>query len=193
MKVMLLKDVYKLGRAGDVKKVADGYARNYLLPQGLAVLATPGALKQSDRIGTAATAQRARLNEELGTLAESLNGLKVSFPAKAGETGKLYGSVTTGMISEAVQKATGAVLDKRQIDAQPIKVLGVHVARVRLTMDLVPEVTVLVYREGEAPESAYEIEKAAAQRAEAFAELQQDLEAEEKEETDESEPAGEEA
>lgn len=193
MKVMLLKDVYKLGRAGDVKKVADGYARNYLLPQGLAVLATPGALKQSARIGTAATAQRARLNEELGTLAESLNGLKVSFPAKAGETGKLYGSVTTGMISEAVQKATGAVLDKRQIDAQPIKVLGVHTARVRLTMDLVPEVTVLVYREGEAPESAYEIEKAAAQRAEAFAELQQELEAKEKEETDESEPAGEEA
>jgi len=193
MKVMLLKDVYKLGRAGDVKKVADGYARNYLLPQGLAVLATPGALKQSDRIGTAATAQRARLNEELGTLAESLNGLKVSFPAKAGETGKLYGSVTTGMISEAVQKATGAVLDKRQIDAQPIKVLGVHMARVRLTMDLVPEVTVLVYREGEAPESAYEIEKAAAQRAEAFAELQQELEAVEKEDTDESEPAGEEA
>lgn len=193
MKVMLLKDVYKLGRAGDVKKVADGYARNYLLPQGLAVLATPGALKQSDRIGTAATAQRARLNEELGTLAESLNGLKVSFPAKAGETGKLYGSVTTGMISEAVQKATGAVLDKRQIDAQPIKVLGVHQARVRLTMDLVPEVTVLVYREGESPESAYEIEKAAAQRAEAFAELQQELEANEKEETDESEPAGEEA
>ncbi|MEX0787647.1 MAG: 50S ribosomal protein L9 [Anaerolineales bacterium] len=190
---MLLKDVYKLGRAGDVKKVADGYARNYLLPQGLAVLATPGALKQSDRIGTAATAQRARLNEELGTLAESLNGLKVSFPAKAGETGKLYGSVTTGMISEAVQKATGAVLDKRQIDAQPIKVLGVHQARVRLTMDLVPEVTVLVYREGESPESAYEIEKAAAQRAEAFAELQQELEANEKEETDESEPAGEEA
>lgn len=197
MKVMLLKDVYKLGRAGDVKKVADGYGRNYLLPQGLAVLATAGALKQSDRIRTAASAERARLNEELGTLAEKLNGLTLSFPARAGETGKLYGSVTTGQIAEAIQSASGAQLDKRQIDSQPIKVLGVHPVRVRLTVDLVPELTVLVHREGEAPESAYEIEKAAAERAEAFAELQKSLEAEEAEKKEEeagtSEPAGEEA
>lgn len=197
MKVMLLKDVYKLGRAGDVKKVADGYGRNYLLPQGLAVLATAGALKQSDRIRTAASAERARLNEELGTLAEKLNGLTLSFPARAGETGKLYGSVTTAQIAEAIQSASGAQLDKRQIDSQPIKVLGVHPVRVRLTVDLVPELTVLVHREGEAPESAYEIEKAAAERAEAFAELQKSLEAEEaegkEEEAGTSEPAGEEA
>ena len=189
MKVMLLKDVYKLGRAGDVKKVADGYARNYLLPQGLAVLATTGAVKQSDRIRTAATAERTRLNEELGALAERLNGLKLSFPAKAGETGKLYGSVTTGMIAVALEKALGTPVDKRQIDSQPIKALGVHPARVRLTMDLVPEVTILVHREGEAPETAYEIEKAATERAEAFAELQQELEAEEEEEKETAEQA----
>lgn len=196
MRVMLLKDVYKLGRAGDVKKVADGYGRNYLLPQGLAVLATAGALKQSDRIRTAAGAERARLNEELGALAEKLTGLTLSFPARAGETGKLYGSVTTAQIAEAIQAASGAQLDKRQIDSQPIKVLGVHPVKVRLTVDLVPEITVLVHREGEAPESAYEIEKAAAERAEAFAELQKTLEAEEAEEKEEeagtSEPAGEE-
>ena len=197
MKVMLLKDVYKLGRAGDVKKVADGYGRNYLLPQGLAVLATAGALKASERIRTAAGAERARLNEELGVLAEKLTGLTLSFPARAGETGKLYGSVTTAQIAEAIQSASGAQLDKRQIDSQPIKVLGVHPVRVRLTVDLIPEITVLVHREGEAPESAYEIEKAAAERAEAFAELQKSLEAEEAEEKEEeagtSEPAGEES
>ena len=197
MKVMLLKDVYKLGRAGDVKKVADGYGRNYLLPQGLAVLATAGALKASERIRTAAGAERARLNEELGALAEKLAGLTLSFPARAGETGKLYGSVTTAQIAEAIQSASGAQLDKRQIDSQPIKVLGVHPVRVRLTVDLIPEITVLVHREGEAPESAYEIEKAAAERAEAFAELQKSLEAEEAEEKEEeagtSEPAGEES
>ena len=68
MKVLLLKDVFKLGRAGDVKRVADGYGRNYLLPQGLAVLATPGALKQVDRIVTTATVQRNALNEELGEI-----------------------------------------------------------------------------------------------------------------------------
>ncbi len=75
MRVMLLKDVYKLGRAGDVKKVADGYGRNFLLPQGLAVLATPGALKQSDRIRTTATELRTRLNQEMGAVAERLGGL----------------------------------------------------------------------------------------------------------------------
>lgn len=197
MKVMLLKDVYKLGRAGDVKKVADGYGRNYLLPQGLAVLATAGAVKQSERIRTAATAERARLNEELGSLAEKLSGLTLSFPVRAGETGKLYGSVTTGQIADAIQAAGGTRIDKRQIDSQPIKVLGVHTVRVRLTVDLIPELTVLVHREGEAPESAYEIEKAAAERAEAFAELQKALETEEaeeeaKEEAETSEPAGEE-
>jgi large subunit ribosomal protein L9 len=179
MKVMLLKDVYKLGRAGDVKKVADGYARNFLLPHGLAVLATPGALKQSERIRTAAGAERTRLNQELGSLAERLSGVRLAFPAKAGETGKLYGSITTAMIADAIHAQTGAQLDKRQIDAQPIKTLGVHSAAIRLTVDLVPEVTVLVHREGEPPESALEIEKAEAERAEAFAELQRTLAAEE--------------
>lgn len=183
MRVLLLKDVYKLGRAGDVKKVADGYGRNYLLPHGLAVLATPGALKQVERIRHSATEQRVRLNQELGAIAESLHGLQLTFPAKAGETGKLYGSITPGMLSEAIQQATGAQVDKRQIDCQPIKALGVHKANVRLTIDLIPSVTIVVHREGEAAESAF-TETAAAQtrerEAEAFAELSADLEAAEK-------------
>ncbi len=98
MKVLLLKDVYKLGRAGDVKKVADGYGRNYLLPQGLAVIATPGALKQVDYIRRTAASQREQMNLELGSVAQRLEGLKLVFPTKAGETGKLYGSITTAMI-----------------------------------------------------------------------------------------------
>lgn len=181
MKVLLLKDVYKLGRAGDVKKVADGYARNYLIPQGLAVLATPGALKQVEYIQRTAAAQRDRLNQELSSVADRLQGVRLIFPAKAGETGKLYGSITTGMIAEAIQRETGAQVERKQVDSQPIKTLGVHTVRVRLTVDLVPEVTVLVHREGEAPESAYaEAEKAAAAaRAGEFAELEAALEAEE--------------
>ena len=75
MKVLLMKDVYKLGRAGDVKRVADGYGRNFLLPQGLAVLATPGALKQVEKIKTQAAAQRAAINEEMGGTAEILRNL----------------------------------------------------------------------------------------------------------------------
>ena len=177
MRVLLLKDVYKLGRAGDVKKVADGYGRNYLLPQGLAVLATPGALKQADRIRTTAPVLRTRLNQEMGAVAERLNGLTLNFPAKAGETGKLYGSITTGMLAEAIQRETGALIDKRQIDSQPLKALGVHKARVRLTVDLIPELSVVVHREGEPPESAYAVDVTEA--ADTFSDLQAVLEAEE--------------
>lgn len=159
MKVLLLRDVYKLGRAGDVKKVADGYGRNYLLPQGLAVMASEGAVKQAGKIREKAEAERTRLNQELGSLAEQLQGLRLAFPARAGETGKLYGSITTAMIAEAIEKATGASIDKRQVDSEPVKSLGVHTASIRLTIDLVPEVTLLVHREGEPPESALEVEE----------------------------------
>lgn len=152
MKVLLLQDVYKLGRAGDVKKVADGYGRNYLLPQGLAVLATPGALKQVEQIRTQAAATRTALNQELSGVAEQLSEVVLTFPAKAGETGKLYGSITTQMIADALQEKMGVEIDRRQLDTQPLRNLGEHKVNVRLTMDLVPEVTVLVYREGESPE-----------------------------------------
>ena len=75
MKVMLVKDVYKLGRAGDIKKVADGYGRNFLIPQGLAVLATAGALKQIEKIKSQAEVRRTELNSELQGLADQVNGL----------------------------------------------------------------------------------------------------------------------
>lgn len=150
MKVLLLKDVYKLGRAGDVKRVADGYGRNYLLPQGLAVLATAGALKQSEHIREQASAQRAVLNKEMGGIAEKLADVQVSFPAKASETGKLYGSITTQMIADAVSQKAGVEITRRQIDTQPVRTLGEHKVRVRLTVDLIPVVKVVVYREGEA-------------------------------------------
>ena len=100
MKVLLLKDVYKLGHAGDIKKVADGYGRNFLLPQGLAILATAGALKQTERIRTKASATRQVLNTELKGVADQLQGLILTFNSKAGETGKLYGSITTQMIAD---------------------------------------------------------------------------------------------
>ena len=156
MKVLLLKDVYKLGRAGDVKRVADGYGRNYLLPQELAVLATPGALKQVEHIRAKATASRAVQNRELSGAAEKLSKLTLAFPAKAGETGKLYGSITPGMIAESIRQKLGLEVDRRQLDLQPIRTLGEHKIHVRLTMDLVPVVTVLVHREGESPTLAAE-------------------------------------
>ena len=149
MKVLLTKDVYKLGRAGDVKRVADGYGRNFLLPQGLAVLATPGALKQVDRIRSVAATKRAALNNEMSGIAEKLNNAVVAFSSKAGETGKLYGSITSQMIVEALNKKYNLAIERRMVELQPIRTLGEHKAHVRLTVDLTPEVRVIVHREGE--------------------------------------------
>jgi len=149
MKVLLLKDVYKLGRAGDVKKVADGYGRNFLIPQGLATLATAGALKQVGKIRSQAEVRRTELNSELKDLASDINGVTLIFDAKAGETGKLYGSITTQDVATAIQEKTRYEVKKQQIDMQPIRNLGEFTAHVRLTMDLVPEVKIVVHREGE--------------------------------------------
>lgn len=152
MKVLLTKDVFKLGRAGDIKKVADGYGRNYLLPQGLAVVATAGAIKQVERIRSQAEVIRANLNSELKDLASQIGALTLVFAGKAGETGKLYGSITTQDIAAAIQEKTRYEVKKSQIDIQPIRTLGTFTAHVRLTMDLVPEVKIIVHREGEALE-----------------------------------------
>jgi large subunit ribosomal protein L9 len=164
MKVMLIKDVYKLGRAGDVKKVADGYGRNFLIPQGLAVLATPGALKQIERIRSQAEIRRAEQNQELKGLADEVAGVVLTFSAKAGETGKLYGSITTQNVADALQEKARYEVKRHQIDMQPIRNLGEFTAHVRLTMDLVPEIKIIVHREGEALEETVKEEKAAVEK-----------------------------
>jgi large subunit ribosomal protein L9 len=153
MKVLLIKDVYKLGRAGDVKKVADGYGRNYLIPQKMALLATPGTIKTAERIRINAAEKRVILNEEMSVIAKALADVHLSFGARAGETGKLYGSITSQDVSNALQKKIGYSIKRHQLDMQPLRMLGEHTVRIRLTMDLVPEIKVTVFREGEAEES----------------------------------------
>jgi large subunit ribosomal protein L9 len=170
MKVLLLQDVYKLGRAGDVKKVANGYGRNYLIPQGFAVLATPGALKQADRIRSDADKKRAVLNQEMSGIAEQLADVTLTFPARASETGRLYGSINTRMIAEAVTEKAGVEISHRQVDSQPLRMIGEHVVNVRLTVDLIPEIKVIVHREGESV-------AAALQEAEALAALEEEADA----------------
>lgn len=149
MKVLLTKDVYKLGRAGDVKRVADGYGRNFLIPQGFAVLATPGALKQIEKIRKQASEKRTLLNSEMSEVADKLAALSITFAAKAGETGKLYGSITTQDLTAAIKAKSGIEVKKQQVDMQPLRTLGEHKAHIRLTMDLIPEIKIVVYREGE--------------------------------------------
>jgi large subunit ribosomal protein L9 len=186
MKVLLLEDVYKLGRAGDVKKVAPGYARNYLMPQGLAVLATPGAVKHADRIKKQGEIKRAKVNQELGGVAEQLEGQRFTFAAKASETRRLYGSINTQMIAEAVSQEIGVPVEAKQIESQPLRMIGRHDVAVRLTVDLIPQIEIIVHREGESPESALEEEeKEALMAEEALAEILDD-EAEEAAEAEDS-------
>ncbi len=175
MKILLMKDVYKLGRAGDIKKVADGYGRNFLLPQGMAVLATPGALRQADRVRADATKRRAALNQEMSSVAEVLNGVSLAFAVKAGETGKLYGSITNQDVADAIKEKTGIEVKRQQVDLQSVRELGEYTAVIRLTMDLVPEVQVIAYREGEAnplEQPADVTEKTAAPAAEPVGEAE---------------------
>jgi large subunit ribosomal protein L9 len=148
MKVLLKHDIAKLGKAGIVKNVADGYARNYLIPQGLAVLATPGAMKQADTLAKAEQKRQAKLTGEATALAEQLKGLTLTFKARAGEGGKLYGSITTADIVEEVKRVAELEVDKRKIELrEPIRSLGTHTVIVRLASELAPELTVNVVRE----------------------------------------------
>jgi len=153
MKVLLIKDVYKLGRAGDVKKVADGFGRNFLIPQGLAMLATAGALTQADKIRNKAIERRTILNDEMSAIAKQLEKVELTFSARAGETGKLYGSITSQEVADALARKIGYAIRRQMLDMQPLRTLGEHTIRIRLTMDMIPEIKAVVYREGEAEPS----------------------------------------
>jgi large subunit ribosomal protein L9 len=156
MKILLVKDVYKLGRAGDIKKVADGFGRNFLIPQGFGVLATEGALKQIQKIKSQAEVRRTSQNEELKGLADQVKEVTLTFAAKAGDTGKLYGSITTQDIATTLTEKVRFEVKRQQVDIQPIRALGEFTARIRLTMDLVPEIKIIVHRDGESAESVTE-------------------------------------
>lgn len=167
MRVLLIKDVYKLGHAGEVKKVADGYGRNYLIPHGFAVLATASALKQAETLRQNAAIARAKLNAEMQGVADKLKAITLTFAAKAGETGKLYGSITTAQVAAKIKEVSGLEIDRRNVGHQPLRELGEFQVPVRLTTDLIPTVKVIIHREGEVIKSTVE---AAAPAAEAPAE-----------------------
>jgi large subunit ribosomal protein L9 len=119
----------------------------------MAVLATPGAMKTAERIRLKATERRSLLNEEMSVVAEALKKIQISFGARAGETGKLYGSITSQEVVDAIQQKCGIAIKRQQLDMQPLRTLGEHTVRIRLTMDQIPEIKVTVFREGEAEPS----------------------------------------
>jgi len=145
MKVLLIQDVENLGMAGDVKHVADGFGRNYLIPKGFAVLATDGAQKQAGLHRRRAADRRQRLADEMAALAKAVSQTKLVFQSKAGEKGRLYGSVTTADISDRLTRAVGQEIDRRKIVLDgAIKQIGTHKAVLRLSADAVAEFDVVV-------------------------------------------------
>src|SRR5690606_42046840 len=135
---ILTSEVSGLGAPGDVVEVKDGYGRNYLLPRGLAIRWSKGAQSQIDAIKRARELRSIRDREAAEEIAQQLGSLKVQLRTRAGESGRLFGSVTTSDIAEAVKAAGGPELDRRRIMIEnPIKSLGTH----RVTVRLHPEVS----------------------------------------------------
>ncbi|GMQ78050.1 MAG: hypothetical protein BMS9Abin02_0547 [Anaerolineae bacterium] len=145
MKILLKQDVINLGYAGEVIDVADGYGRNYLLPQGLAVKATDGVLKEADVWRQRAAVRVSEIREENEALSAEISKTKLVFNARAGETGKLYGSITTADIAEKMNQQLGTEIDRRIISSQPLRQLGEHRVTVKLGRDFHPQVTVFIH------------------------------------------------
>ena len=132
MKVILTKPVEDLGEKGDVVDVADGYARNYLVPRKLAVKASDGALRQAEAMRVAREESERRTLEEAEQLAESLAGTRVVVAARAGDSGNLFGSIGTADITEAIVKFTGIDIDRKIVDvSEPIREIGLHEVMLR--------------------------------------------------------------
>jgi large subunit ribosomal protein L9 len=158
MKVVFLQDVPNVAKAGEVKEVAAGYGRNFLIPRKLAALASPQAISQ---VKTSEKAQ-ARTDEELVELAQKLEGKEVSLKAHAGAKERLYGSITSADIAAELEKVTKITVDKRKIElAEPIRQLGSYELTIRLGKDITPKITVNVIEEETKEEPAKKAKKAA--------------------------------
>ena len=147
MKVILTKDITALGHLGTVVDVAKGYARNYLIPQGLAMEATKGNLAQVEQVKGKYAVVRAKEQEAALAKVATLEGVSVTIAQRVGEGERLYGSVTAAMIAEALE-AKGFNLDRKQLDLEePIKKLGTYEVAVRLAPEVKATITVEVVAE----------------------------------------------
>ncbi len=145
MRVILKREVAGLGRPGDVKDVADGYAQNFLLPRGLAVEATAGELKVLARARDAKRAKEDRAHADAEELAKRLSEMTLVFRLKAGERGKTFGSVTNKDIADALRREHKVEVDRTKVHVpEPLRSLGVHTVEVRLLSDVRANVTVAI-------------------------------------------------
>jgi large subunit ribosomal protein L9 len=145
MRILLRQDVPNLGKAGEVKNVADGYARNYLIPRGLAAAVTSGVLRQASVDQEANARRQSRYQQDIHELASVLDGLSVTFHVRAGENEQMYGSITNTDIASAVEEQTGRSIDRRRIELEePIRRLGSYRVAVRLGKNEAPHIGVVV-------------------------------------------------
>jgi large subunit ribosomal protein L9 len=137
MKIILQKEIDKLGAPGDMVDVADGYARNYLVPRGMAIPASKGAVRHAESLRRAHQGRVAKAQQEAEALAERITAAPIKVRAKAGEGGKLFGSVTGADLAEEIERQTGERIDRRMIHLdEPIRSVGVHEVRVHLHPDV---------------------------------------------------------
>ena len=154
MKVILLQDVEGLGKAGDLKDVANGYARNYLLPKGLAAGATPALMANRAQRIAAEQRKLEKQAEQNRQQAERLSEVKLTFKARVGREGRLYGSITSQDIASGLRDAEGIVIDRRMIVLpEPIRSTGTFTVPVKLAPKLEPKITVNVIDENASPET----------------------------------------
>ncbi len=148
MKIVLRDDVENVGRKGDLIEVTDGFARNYLVPRGLAMKATKGVVRQADVMRRSREAREARDRESAQALADQLTGRRIALRARAGEGGRLFGSITSADVVDAVREQTGVELDRRKTQlAEPLKELGAVDVPVKLHPEVEVTLTVDVVAE----------------------------------------------
>ena len=162
MKIILLQDVEGLGKAGDLKDVANGYARNFLLPRRLAAGATPELLANHQQRIAADQRKREKQEELNRQQAERLGQVVLTFKARVGRQGRLYGSITSQDIAAGLRESEGITIDRRMIDLpDPIRTLGTFMVPVKIAQKLEPKITVNVIDEAES--GAVAAESAAAE------------------------------
>ena len=145
MQVILKQDVEKIGRRGDIVDVSRGYVRNFLVPRGLAEMATPTRLEEVRREMADAEERNRRMAERAGEIAETLNKSVITIEARTGEDERLFGSVTAANIAEAIDRARGVRVDRRRIRLEePIRSLGTHQVPVQVHGDIEASVKVIV-------------------------------------------------
>jgi large subunit ribosomal protein L9 len=161
MKVILLQDIYKQGVAGEVVDVADGYARNFLLPRSMALRATKSAVKSQQHLSAQVAVRRAAYDQKLNEAARLIHETELFFERRAASNGKLFGSVTNQEIIEELDKVKGIDLNRRRLATQNIRELGRHNVAVRLGSELTPILHITIVKEGELAEFLAERERQA--------------------------------